>query len=78
MHLQESMDQLKIQQQNEISSKDTEIHQLEFSLEKLKDNPNIDEFRKEALELNTLLAQQQVIFFKNYQIFLNCVRKEIH
>ena len=56
------MDQLKIQHQNEISSRDTQIYQLQFSIEQLKDKPKIDEFRKEALELNTLLAWQQVIF----------------
>ena len=72
------MDQLQIQHQNKISSKDTQIHQLQFSVEKFKDNPKLDEFRKEALELNTLLAQQQVIFVRKYQILLNCVSKEIH
>ena len=56
MQLQGRMDQLKIQHQNEISSNDTQIHQLYFSIEKLKDNPKIYEFRKEALELNTLFA----------------------
>ena len=30
----------------------------------MKDNPKVDEFRKESLELNTLLAQQQVVFYQ--------------
>ena len=61
--LQESPHQLKFQHQSEINSKDTQIHQLQLSIEKMKDVPNIDEFRKEDLELNTLLESKQFIFY---------------
>ena len=52
---------MKLHHQSKIGDKDTKIHQLQFTVWKLKDNPKVDEFKKEALELNTLLAQQQVL-----------------
>ena len=41
---------------------------MQAILDKFKDNPQIDEFIKEALELNSLLEQQQEIFHQRISL----------
>lgn len=60
--IQQNFEQMTIQHQTDIGEKNTYIYQMWDILDKFKDNPQIDEFMKETLELNSLLAQQQEIF----------------
>ena len=39
------MDQRKLQHQSNIGAKDDQIHQLQFTVEQLKDNPKVDYFK---------------------------------
>lgn len=44
-------------------------------MEQLKDSPKIDDFKKEDLELNTLLAQQHVVFCQKMTIINDVCNK---
>jgi len=60
--LQQDFEKMTVQHQTDIAEKNAQIHQMQDILDKFKDNPQTDEFIKEALELSSLLAKQQEIF----------------
>ena len=41
----------------------------------MKDNPKVDEFKREALELNTLVAQEQVFFCQKLSSIIELCEK---
>lgn len=56
------MEVLKIRHEADISTKNMQIQELQEAMEKYEDVPTINEFIKEALELNYLLSKQQELF----------------
>jgi len=63
VHLQQSMEVLKISHEADISSKNVQIQELQEAIAKYKYVPTIYEFIKEALELNSILSKQQDLFY---------------
>jgi len=59
--LQQSMEVIKIIHEANISAKNMQIKELQEAMEKYKDVPNVDEFVKEALELNSILSKQKYL-----------------
>lgn len=55
--MQQSFDSVRLQSQAELNVKDIEISQLRFTAYQIKDFPKVDEFIKEALEINSLLSK---------------------
>lgn len=56
---------LKLQHEADLKSRDTQIQELQQKIGQLKEKLEIDNFKKETGDLNTLLSQQQVIFGQN-------------
>lgn len=56
--LSQELEQLKLTHQQEIKSIEEKITQLQLSIEQFKDYPEVEEFKKEALEANKALSQQ--------------------
>jgi len=59
---------LKLQHESNLKTWDTQIQELQHSIEQLKINPELVEFRKEVGELNTLLVQQHITFYQKLAI----------
>ena len=60
--LQQSMEVLKISHEADISAKNMQLQDLYQAMEKYKDVPTVEEFIKEALELNSLSLKQEEQF----------------
>jgi len=69
---------LKLQHETDLKIWDTQIQELQHSIEQLKINPELSEFKKESRELNTLLVQQQITFCKKLAIIHDYVKQPIH
>ena len=63
--LQQSMEALKISHEADISARNMQLQELQQAMERYKDVPTIEEFIKEALELNSLLMKQREHFYQN-------------
>jgi len=62
--LQQNMELLKISHKANIFAKNVQVQELQEAMEKYEDVPTVEEFIKEALELNSLLLKQQEQFFQ--------------
>ena len=65
-NMQQQFEGLKLKLENEIKEKDQIIHHLQQRIEKLQENPKINEVKKEATYLEALLATQQAVFHQKY------------
>lgn len=54
---------MKLQYETNIKIKYAQILELQVTTKQFKDNPNIKDFKKDVVELKTLIAQIQVVFF---------------
>jgi len=64
VYLQQSMEVLRIIHEAYFSTKNAKIKELQEAIAKYKYIPIVDEFIKEALELNSILSKQQNLFYQ--------------
>jgi len=63
VQLQKNMEVLRIRHGENISTKNIQIQELQEAMEKYKYVPTVNEFIKEALDLNSILSKQQDLFY---------------
>lgn len=63
IELQQIFDSLKVQHDSCLKVTNVNILKLQGRIQHLSANPELAQFNKEAKELNTLLAQHQIVFF---------------
>lgn len=53
---------MRLQHQDSLLEKDSQIRQMQGMVDKFKHNPHTNKFTKEASKLNSLLIQQEAMF----------------
>lgn len=59
---------MRLQHQVDIVEKDSQINKMQTIIDKLRDISQKKEFIKETLEINSLLSQQQHVFYQKISL----------